>query len=49
MRTGEEYGYDYESEEDYQPNEDGEYVDRSYNFYNTSDFGDVVSTRTYDN
>ncbi|MBK0402549.1 alpha-2-macroglobulin family protein [Adhaeribacter sp. BT258] len=48
MRTGEEYGYDYQSEEDYQPNADGEYVDRSYQYYNTADFGDVVSTRTYE-
>lgn len=48
MRTGEEYGYDYENEGDYEQNEDGEYVDRSYNYYNTSDFGDVVSSRTYE-
>lgn len=48
MRADMQYGYDYKWEEENDYTEDGEYVDRSYNYYNTSDFGDVVSSRTYD-
>ncbi|MCC3158145.1 alpha-2-macroglobulin family protein [Hymenobacter sp. 15J16-1T3B] len=49
LRAGEQYGYDSDSEEGGEESnyEDGEYVDRSYRYYNTEDFGNLLSERTY--
>lgn len=47
LRAGEQYGYEGGEEEGDGGYEDGEYVDRSYQYYNTEDFGNLLSERTY--
>jgi uncharacterized protein YfaS (alpha-2-macroglobulin family) len=46
LRSGQQYGYGYE-EGDEGEEDGGEYVDRSYNYYNTEDFGSLLTERTY--
>src|SRR5690606_22590183 len=43
MRRGQSYGYDYD--ENYYS--EGNYVDRSYNYYNHENYGNVISEKTY--
>ncbi|KAA9332164.1 alpha-2-macroglobulin family protein [Hymenobacter busanensis] len=45
LRSGEQYGYD--EEEGGGEEEGGEYVDHSYNYYNTADYGNLLTERTY--
>ena len=50
LRQDKQYGYDSESEEEGlggNVGEDGEYVDRSYRYYDLANRGDVLFTRTY--
>lgn len=49
LKAGEQYGYESDSDEGDEGGsyEDGEYVDRSYRYYNTEDFGNLLSERTY--
>ena len=49
LRAGTQYGYDSGSndEEGDGSSEDGEYVDRSYQYYELENRGDVLFTRTY--
>ncbi|GAB3831757.1 alpha-2-macroglobulin [Hymenobacter jeollabukensis] len=49
LRAGEQYGYESNDEEGGEESnyEDGEYVDRSYRYYNTEDFGNLLTERTY--
>lgn len=49
LKAGEQYGYNYDEEGEGEGSryEDGEYVDRSYRYYNTEDFGNLLSERTY--
>ncbi|WP_400192122.1 alpha-2-macroglobulin [Hymenobacter sp. B81] len=46
LRSGEQYGYDYE-EDGGEQDENGEYVDRSYRYFNTADYGNLLTERTY--
>ncbi|RTQ50736.1 alpha-2-macroglobulin family protein [Hymenobacter gummosus] len=46
LRSGEQYGYD-SDEEGSSYDENGEYIDRSYRYYNTADFGSLLTERTY--
>ncbi|GAA4372511.1 alpha-2-macroglobulin [Hymenobacter koreensis] len=46
LRAGEQYGYDYE-EDGGGEEEGGEYVDRSYRYFNTADYGNLLTERTY--
>ncbi|WP_460675741.1 alpha-2-macroglobulin family protein [Hymenobacter coalescens] len=45
--SGQQYGYDEGSEDGGDYEEGGEYVDRSYNYYNTADYGSLLTERTY--
>ncbi|OON67427.1 alpha-2-macroglobulin family protein [Hymenobacter sp. CRA2] len=50
LRNGQQYGYggeDGEGGDEGSSYEDGEYVDHSYNYYNTEDFGNLLTERTY--
>ncbi len=45
LRAGTEYGYNYEEGEENQ-DEDGNYIDRSYRYYNVENTGNILSERT---
>ncbi|MBC8085158.1 MAG: alpha-2-macroglobulin family protein, partial [Hymenobacter sp.] len=50
LRAGTEYGYPEYSEDEgggEEESEDGEYVDRSYQYYDVENLGNVLSERTY--
>ncbi|AYA37278.1 alpha-2-macroglobulin family protein [Hymenobacter oligotrophus] len=47
LRSGEQYGYDAGEEGEESQDENGEWIDRSYRYYNTEDFGNLLTERTY--
>jgi uncharacterized protein YfaS (alpha-2-macroglobulin family) len=51
LRAGSQYGYpDYSEDEgrgEYEGNEEGEYVDRSFQYYDIENLGNVLTERTY--
>ncbi|MEJ7659948.1 MAG: hypothetical protein WKG07_10145 [Hymenobacter sp.] len=47
LRGEKQYGYDNEEEGNSDRDEDGEYVDRSYRYYDLENRGDVLFTRRY--
>ena len=47
LRGEKQYGYDNEEEGGSERDEDGEYVDRSYRYYDLENRGDVLFTRRY--
>ncbi|KUG09456.1 alpha-2-macroglobulin family protein [Solirubrum puertoriconensis] len=47
LRSGEQYGYDAGEEGEETQDENGEWIDRSYTYYNTEDFGNLLTERTY--
>ena len=47
LRGEKQYGYDNDNEEGESRDEDGEYMDRSYRYYDLENRGDVLFTRCY--
>ncbi|UOQ74276.1 alpha-2-macroglobulin family protein [Hymenobacter cellulosilyticus] len=47
LRGGKQYGYDYDEEGGGEEGDGGEYEDKSYNYYDVEQLGNVLTERTY--